>query len=511
MYAKVKSLGIFGLETFGVTVECDISQGLPRFDLVGLPDAVVKESRERVRASVKNCRLDFPVSRITVNIAPADIKKEGSLYDLPVLIAMLRTSKQLKGDTDGFAFIGELSLDGEVRRVNGVLPMLLKAKEEHIPAVFIPYDNKLEGSVLEGIDVLPVKNIFEVMKHISGEEKITPCYNKNLTETEISYSVDFSEVKGQAEAKRALEIAAAGGHNCIMVGPPGSGKSMLAKRIPTILPDMTFEEKIETTKIYSIAGLIPSGKAIIDNRPFRSPHHTVSAQALTGGGVTIRPGEISLAHNGVIFMDEFPEFDRRCKEAMRQPLEDSTVNISRASGSVSYPANFMLIAAMNPCPCGFYGHPVKECKCTPAARKRYMDKVSGPILDRIDIHIEVAPVEYEQLSRKAQEETSAQIKKRVNRARAIQQKRFEGTSVSCNAKMTPGMTKKFCVLTDDADNLLKMSFEKLGLSARAYDKILRMSRTIADLDESELIEMNHIAEALQYRSLDRKYWNNELI
>ncbi len=511
MYAKVKSLGIFGLEAFGVTVECDISQGLPRFDLVGLPDAVVKESRERVRASVKNCHLDFPVSRITVNIAPADIKKEGSLYDLPVLIAMLRASKQLKGDTDGFAFIGELSLDGEVRQVNGVLPMLLKAKEEQIPAVFIPYDNRLEGSVLEGIDVFPVKNIFEVMKHISGEEKIAPCYNKNLTETEISYSVDFSDVKGQAEAKRALEIAAAGGHNCIMVGPPGSGKSMLAKRIPTILPDMTFEEKLETTKIYSIAGLIPPGKAIIDNRPFRSPHHTVSAQALTGGGTTIRPGEISLAHNGVIFMDEFPEFDRRCKEAMRQPMEDSTVNISRASGTVSYPANFMLIAAMNPCPCGFYGHPVKECKCTPAARKRYMDKVSGPILDRIDIHIEVAPVEYEQLSRRAQEETSAQIKKRVNRARAIQQKRFEGTSVSCNARMTPAMTKEFCVLTDDADALLKMSFEKMGLSARAYDKILRMSRTIADLDESELIELDHIAEALQYRSLDRKYWNNEQI
>lgn len=511
MYAKVKSLGIFGLEAFGVTVECDISQGLPRFDLVGLPDAVVKESRERVRASVKNCHLDFPVSRITVNIAPADIKKEGSLYDLPVLIAMLRASKQLKGDTDGFAFIGELSLDGEVRQVNGVLPMLMKAKEEQIPAVFIPYDNRLEGSVLEGIDVFPVKNIFEVMKHISGEEKIAPCYNKNLTETEISYSVDFSDVKGQAEAKRALEIAAAGGHNCIMVGPPGSGKSMLAKRIPTILPDMTFEEKLETTKIYSIAGLIPPGKAIIDNRPFRSLHHTVSAQALTGGGTTIRPGEISLAHNGVIFMDEFPEFDRRCKEAMRQPMEDSTVHISRASGSVSYPANFMLIAAMNPCPCGFYGHPVKECKCTPAARKRYMDKVSGPILDRIDIHIEVAPVEYEQLSRRAQEETSAQIKKRVNRARAIQQKRFEGTSVSCNARMTPAMTKEFCVLTDDADALLKMSFEKLGLSARAYDKILRMSRTIADLDESELIELDHIAEALQYRSLDRKYWNNEQI
>ncbi len=508
MYAKVKSLGIFGLDSFCVTVECDISQGLPRFDVVGLPDAAVKESRERVRSSIKNCHLDFPVSRITVNIAPADIKKEGSIYDLPVFISILKASKQLNGDVDNFAFIGELSLDGEIKRINGILPMLLKAREEGIPAVFIPFDNRLEGSVLEGIDVLPVKNIFEVMRHVSGTELISPCYNRELTETKPAYTVDFSDVKGQAEAKRALEIAAAGGHNCIMVGPPGAGKSMLAKRIPTILPDMTFEEKLETTKIYSIAGAIPKDKAIIDTRPFRSPHHTVSAQALAGGGVTVHPGEISLCHNGVMFMDEFPEFDRRCKETLRQPLEDGVISISRTSGSVTYPSSIMLIAAMNPCPCGFYGHPTRECKCTPAARKKYLDKVSGPILDRIDIHIEVAPVEYEQLSCKRQEETSAQIKERVNRARRVQQERLKGTGIGCNAKMTPRMTKEFCVLTEDADNLLKISFEKLGLSARAYDKILRIARTIADLDGSEQIDTPQIAEALQYRSLDRKYWNN---
>ena len=509
MYAKVKSLGVFGLDAFGVTVECDISSGLPRFDLVGLPDAVVKESRERVRASVKNSHLDFPVSRITVNIAPADIKKEGSVYDLPVFIAILKASGQLKGDTDNFAFVGELSLDGEIRSVNGILPMLIKARDCGIKAVFIPWENELEGSVLEGIEVLPVKNIYEVMKHISGAEKMAPCYSKEFSQKQTEYSIDFSDVKGQQEAKRALEISAAGGHNCLMIGPPGAGKSMLAKRLPTILPDMSFQEKLETTKVYSIAGRIPKGTALINERPFRAPHYTVSAQALTGGGTAIKPGEISLAHNGVLFMDEFPEFDRRAKESLRQPIEDGIVNIARTSGSVTYPSNIMMLCAMNPCPCGFFGHPAKECKCTPAAKKRYLDKISGPILDRIDIHIEVAPVEYEQLSDKSMGESSAVIKARVDKARAVQRERFKGTEVTCNAKMTPQMTKDFCVLSDEANNLLKISFEKLGMSARAYDKILRISRTIADLDSSENIELNHIAEALQYRSLDRKYWNME--
>lgn len=505
MFAKAKSLGVFGMDAFCVVVEADISVSLPRFDIVGLPDAAVKESKERVRASIKNCGYDYPVSKITVNIAPADIKKEGPIYDLPILIALLKASRQIEGDIDGFAIVGELSLDGEIRPCNGILPMLLKAREEKYGAVFVPFANSAEASVVDGIDVFPVKNIGEVINHLNSKQLVEPCYRPQTAVSTYTNMLDFADVKGQEDAKRALEIAAAGGHNCIMAGPPGTGKSMLAKRLPSILPEMTFEEELETTKIYSIAGELGEGVQLIASRPFRSPHHTISAQGLAGGGQTPRPGEISLAHNGVLFMDEFPEFDRRAKEALRQPLEDGKITIARSSGTVSYPSNIMLVAAMNPCPCGYSGHPTKECTCTEAAKKRYRDKISGPLLDRIDIHIEVEPVDYDKLSSKEPEETSAEIRKRVNRAREIQRKRFEGTGITCNAKMTPEMTKRCCVLTDDASELLRLSFERLGLSARAYDKILRIARTIADLDESENIEMSHVAQAVQYRSLDRKY------
>lgn len=506
MFAKVKSQGLFGIDSFNVEVEADLSSGLPRFDVVGLPDAAVKESRERVRASIKNCGLDFPVSRITVNIAPADIKKEGAIYDLPILIAILKASGQIANDVSDYAFIGELSLDGEIRRANGVLPMVIKAKESGVGTIFVPYDNGVEGSVVDGIDVLPAHNIKEILAHIGDGEKIAPVLNEIDEDYILDEDMDFCDVRGQSFAKRALEIAAAGGHNCLMIGPPGTGKSMLAKRIGSILPEMTFDEKIETTKIYSVAGELPDDVRLISRRPFRHPHHTVSAQGLTGGGASPKPGEISLSHNGVLFLDEFPEFDRRAKESLRQPLEDGVITITRASGTVTYPSNIMLVGAMNPCPCGFFGHPIRQCTCSNAALKHYKDKMSGPLLDRIDIHIEVQNVDYEVISSKQKAESSADIRKRVNKARDIQHKRFEGTRISCNANMTPAATRDYCILSDDADDFMKTSFEKLGMSGRAYDKVLRIARTIADLEGSEIIEFMHVAEAVQYRALDRKYW-----
>ncbi|MCR4925297.1 MAG: YifB family Mg chelatase-like AAA ATPase [Clostridiales bacterium] len=507
MFSSIKSMGIFGMDAFMVDVEADLSGGIPRFDMVGLPDAAVSESKNRVRSAIKNCKLDFPVSRITINLAPADIKKEGSVYDLPIMIALLTATAQLNTKLDDCAFIGELSLNGEIRHIKGVLPMVIKAQQEGIKRVFVPISNAAESAVVEGIDIYPVKNVKQLLEHFEGTTLIEKAEKKNYSDYEMPDNLpDFSEVKGQYEAKRALEIAAAGGHNVMMIGPPGSGKSMLAKRIPSILPDMTYEESIETTKLYSIAGALPEKISLIKARPFRSPHHTVSPAGLSGGGAIPKPGEISLAHNGVLFLDELPEFSRDSMEAMRQPIEDGKITISRVAGSLSYPCSVMLICAMNPCPCGFFGHPTKPCTCPKGAAARYLSRVSGPLLDRLDIHIEVPPVEFEQLSSTQKAESSAQIRERVNKARKIQQKRLEGSGISCNAHMTSQQTKQFCQMTDGAKVILKNAFDKLGLSARAYDKVLRVARTIADLDESEIIDVKHITEAVQYRSLDRKFW-----
>lgn len=509
MVSKVKSCGLAGIDGFIIDVEVDLSSGLPAFDIVGLPDAGVKESRERVKAAIKNCGFNMPIKRIVVNMAPADVKKEGSVYDLPIAVALLSLSDQLKcADIGDYMLCGELSLDGAVRHINGALPMAVTAREHGIKNIILPLANAKEAAVVDGINVFGARDLYEVVRHLSGEAPLSPISVEleNVFSNKASYMFDFADVKGQDSVKRAVEVAVAGGHNIIMIGSPGSGKSMIAKRIPGILPDLTFAEAIETTKIHSIAGTLPEDVTILTDRPYRSPHHSVSAVGLIGGGTIPKPGEISLAHNGVLFLDELPEFSRQTLEVMRQPLEDGCVTVSRINATYTYPANVLFVASMNPCKCGYFGDRNHRCTCTPNDIARYVGKISGPLLDRIDIHIEVPAVRYDDLQSTEKTETSADIKARVDKARKIQTARYAGTGIYSNSQMTAAMIREYCKLTMDARRMLKNAFETLGLSARAHDRILKVARTVADLEGVEQIEFRHIAEAIQYRSLDRKYW-----
>jgi len=507
MFSSVNSMGLMGLRAYPVQAEVDLSQSMPAFEIVGLPGAAVKESRDRVRSAIRNCGMAFPLGKIIVNLSPADVRKDGALYDLPIFMGILTAAGMLEADLSDSAFLGELSLSGEVRRVNGVLPLVLQAKEMGLRNVFIPEGNAAEGAVVKGINVYPLAHVQQLLDHYFKGQPLETAKPVPTEPAAADSFLDFADVKGQSGAKRALEVAAAGGHNLLMIGSPGAGKSMLAKRIPSILPEMTFEESIETTKIHSVAGILSEQASLITQRPFRAPHHTISPAGLSGGGTVPRPGEISLAHNGVLFLDELPEFSRDAMEVLRQPIEDGQVTISRVSGSLTYPCSMMVVAAMNPCPCGYYGHPVRECTCSQNAVGRYLSKVSGPLLDRLDLHIEVAPVEYEHLVSTQKEESSASIRQRVNAARHLQQQRYQGLGFSCNANLPAPAVNRFCPMDDGATALLSRAFDTMGLSARAYDRILKVSRTIADLDGAEVISRRHIAEAVQYRSLDRKYWN----
>ncbi|MBE6970344.1 MAG: ATP-binding protein [Ruminococcaceae bacterium] len=501
MVVTVHSLGLSGISGYEVLVECAISGGLPAFDVVGLPDAAVRESRERVRSAVKSCGAKFPVSRITVNLAPAALKKEGTVYDLPIFLGLLAAAGEIDPPAADAAFLGELSLTGALRPVRGMLPMAMAAARAGVKALYVPAANAAEASLADGIIIYPVEDVAALLRHLKGEEALSPAQPWTAPQEQLS-GPDFSDVMGQENVKRALEIAAAGGHNVLLIGSPGAGKSMLARRLPSILPDMTKQEALEATEIWSVAGLTDSRNPLLQQRPFRSPHHTLSSTAMSGGGSFPRPGEISLAHNGVLFLDELPEFQRDVLEALRQPIEDGEVTITRTAASICLPSRFMLVAAMNPCRCGWYGHPSGRCRCTKAQVEKYADRISGPLLDRIDLHVQVPSVEFEAMRRRETPESSADVKARVNAAREIQSKRFAGTNVSCNANMTPPMVGQFCKLDERGEKILQSAFERMGLTARSHDRVLRLARTIADLEGSEAITAAHIAEAIQYRNTD---------
>jgi magnesium chelatase family protein len=512
MLSTTYSMSLIGLNGYLIKVEVDINLGMPSWEIVGLPDTSVKESKERVKSAIKNSGYDFKSKKIVINLAPAYTKKEGSSFDLPIAVGILNNVGVVASEAIGeYVFIGELSLDGRINRVNGVLPMCIEAAKLGKKKIIVPHENKFEASVVKDVEVYPAQNLSEVVNHLNGTEVIDSLKvdTADLLMNTYNENIDFSDVKGQENVKRALEIVAAGAHNCLLIGSPGSGKTMLSKRLTTILPDLTFEESLEVTKIHSIAGVLPSGKPLITSRPFRSPHHTTSGIALTGGGRIPKPGEMSLAHFGVLFLDELPEFDRKALEVMRGPLEDKEVTISRMNCTLTYPCNFIFVASMNPCPCGYATDSKKKCTCTPLEISRYMKKISGPILDRIDLHIEVSSVDYEKLSNNnIKSESSAVIRERVNKAKKVQAERYKNYNIFSNSDLTPSMINEFCVLDSDSKKILQTAFDKFGFTARTYTRILKVARTIADLAESKNIRVEHVAEAIQYRSLDRKWWDN---